>query len=381
MLKRKKCIVGIDYGYSSIRAAEVELAADGTHRLLKWGTVETPEGAVDCEGKVLDPARLAAGLRQVLKESGITTRKAVTMIPAAGLVIRNFIMPAMDLVELREAAIWEGSQYMPFPVEEAAYDIIPISQKNSEHGSDTEVILIAAHAPDVEALMQAFHLAKLEIVGIDAGPLALARGVGVGKVDPQNLPPRQIIDDPLGEAAATGYGVEGGISEAIIDLGSGTTDVAIFRDAYIRVSRSFTIGGCRFEERIAERLGLELATARQIKFTRAGINVDGIVPLGDDEETKIGQAVQEVAEEMVEEIQRSLDYYRAQNGWIPIDRIIVTGAGVKMPGMVEYLSHILGAQIELADPLHNFDRVDNFPSDVEAYAGAIGLALWKVDTA
>ncbi|GEM_PF-5895427 len=380
MFKRTKRIVGLDYGYATIRAAEVELAADGSYRLLKWGTVPTPEGALDNEGKVLDPARLAAGLKEVLRESGITTKKVVTMIPAAGLVIRNFIMPFMDVVELREAAIWEGSQYLPYPVEETTYDIIPIYYQNPEQSSDAEVILIAAHSPEVERLMQAFHQAKLEVVGIDAGPLALARALGIGKVDPQNLPPRQIIDDPLGEAAATGYGIDGGISEAIIDLGSGTTDVAIFRDAYIRISRSFTIGGCQFEERIAERLGLELGEAHQIKLTKASINVDGIVPLGDDEETKIGQAVQEVAEEMVEEMQRSLDYYRAQNGWIPIDRIVVTGAGVRMPGMVEYLHNILGVQIELADPLQNLVRADNFPSDVEAYSGAIGLALWKVNT-
>src|SRR5690554_6131607 len=109
MFKRKKRMVGLDCGYSAIRAVEIELATDGSARLVKWETVPTPAGALDYEGKVLDPALLATGLKEVLHKSGIATKKAVTMIPSAGLVIRNFIMPFMDLVELREAAIWEGS--------------------------------------------------------------------------------------------------------------------------------------------------------------------------------------------------------------------------------------------------------------------------------
>ncbi|MBO8127082.1 MAG: type IV pilus assembly protein PilM, partial [Firmicutes bacterium] len=375
---RAKKVVGLDYGYHHIQAVEVELKGGGA-RLTKWGAARMPSDAIDIEGRVLDPTLFAQGLKSALQEAGIKTRRVVTMVPAASLVVRSILMPNMTSDELYEAAKWEAAQQLPYPIEEAVYDFVPVKQKKNDQMQDTELLVLATRADQVEGIVKACQLAGLELLGIDAGPLALARAVGIGKTDISTYPPRQIIDDPLGEAAAVGYelGLDS-ISEAIIDLGSGTTDVSIFRDGYLRVARSFTIGGSKFDEKLAERLGVSLEEARHIKWTEAHLNADGIVPLGKDRASLIAQSIQEVAEEMLEEIQRSLDYYRAQNGWIPIDRIVVTGGGAKLSGMMEYLSNNLNSTVELANPLVNLGETDEFPANAEVYTLAVGLALWKV---
>lgn len=379
MFTSNKKIIGLDYGPRDLRVVEIEPNKESSPRLSKWAVADLPAGVVDAEGKVLAPRELAHAIKALLKSTKISTRRVVSMVPSAGLVVRNIVLPQMEPEELYEAAKWEAAQYLPFPVEEASFDFVPIKKDPSlAHLQDSEVLMIAAHVPEVEALVQALQGAGLELMALDAGPLALARAVGIGKISRNQYPPRQITDDPLGEAAVSYDYDTTSFSEAIIDLGHGTTDVSIFHDEYLRVNRSFTIGLDQFDQKIAEKLGVELEEAALIRANQARVNPDSIIPIGDDPETLVATAVQEVMEELLEEVQRSLDYYRAQNGWVPIDRVVVTGEGTKLRGMVECLSNSLGMTLEVANPLSSLEESDFFPIDIEVYSLAIGLALWEV---
>ena len=377
MFTTKRKYIGLDYGSHSLRAIELE-EANGTLNLSRWASAPVPPGAINAVGEVTDIGLLATTLKDFFRSAKLPMKQVVTMVPSSGLVIRNILLPQMEPEELREAAKWEAAQYLPYPIEEATYDLVSLQPLPFySQLPDSEVLLIAAHTPKIMALVEACQRAGLDLVGIDAAPLAMARAIGVGeKARQERYPPRQQSSDPLGETAA-GFEVDlTTFSEAIINLGYSTTDVSIFQNGGLRVNRSFTIGLANFDQKIMERLGVSWAEATHIRAVEARVDVAGIIPIGEEREIQITAAVQGVAEELLEEIQRSLDYYRAQNGWIPIDRVVVIGDGVKLHGLIEYLSNNLGVALEVGNPLVNLAPTDTFSPDIELYSTAIGLALW-----
>jgi type IV pilus assembly protein PilM len=83
---------------------------------------------------------------------------------------------------------------------------------------------------------------------------------------------------------------------------------------------------------------------------------------------------------LVDEIRSSLDFYRAQTPGAEVTRVLVTGGGSKMPGVLDLLRERVGASVE---PGHAFGKVqvrlgmdDETREDAEPLlAVAVGLAL------
>jgi len=67
---------------------------------------------------------------------------------------------------------------------------------------------------------------------------------------------------------------------------------------------------------------------------------------------RAGQVVRDRLAPLVEEIRGSLDYYLAQSQTSTIDRILVTGGGSRIAGLMERLQGQLGANVEPAHPLN-----------------------------
>ena len=111
-------------------------------------------------------------------------------------------------------------------------------------GRHLEMQLYTAFAPLVHtgAIERVARDLGLNLVAVAAEPFAIARSV-VG--DSQNS----------------------GLNAILIDIGGGTTDIAILRDGGLEATRSFAIGGCSFSQAIGRDLEIPYGRAEALKMT------------------------------------------------------------------------------------------------------------------
>ncbi len=110
-------------------------------------------------------------------------------------------------------------------------------------GRDLSIQLYTAFAPLVHigALEQVCKELELELVAVTAEPFAVARAV-------------------IGNDATTSF------SAILIDVGGGTTDIAIVNDGGVEGTKMFGIGGRSYTRTLANELGIDFEKAEKLKL-------------------------------------------------------------------------------------------------------------------
>jgi type IV pilus assembly protein PilM len=132
-------------------------------------------------------------------------------------------------------------------------------------------------------------------------------------------------------------------AEALVDVGASVTNIVVHQAGVPRFVRVLLMGGAHLTEALAERLGVPLEQAEQIKQST------GLVGAHDDEPA--GRALTSTGSAFVDEVRGSLDYYAAQSGAARIDRVVLSGGGSRLLGLDERLSAATRLPVEIARPL------------------------------
>ena len=95
-------------------------------------------------------------------------------------------------------------------------------------------------------------------------------------------------DRPVARAQGAELGAE--YSAIFIDIGGGTTDVAVVRNGGIEGTKMFALGGRAFTKRLGAVLGTSFAEAEQVKLDYSAGN------LADERQEKVKKALADDAE-------------------------------------------------------------------------------------
>jgi type IV pilus assembly protein PilM len=356
VLRFEQRVIGLDVGATTVKLVALRRGKDGPE-VLGAGAASLPEGAMNETG-VADSELVAGVIQEALAEARVEgrVRRAVAGIAGRYLTVRALTVPTMDHSELREAVKWEMAQYLPYPVEESVFDFVELGPGASS--GTIEVLSVTTRRTVVDGFIQAIELARLEPVALDAVPFALGR-VFVPEPDEYAAP-------GILQAAAA---LDGAAEEvvAVADLGADGTEISVFRRGRLRVSRSIPIGGARFTAAIAKELNLSRPDAEEAKIRGTAA---------------VGRAVEEVAAELAEELQRSLDYFRAQTHWLPVSRVHLTGGGARLRGLDRLLADHLGTRVDAGPPRETLPgRLGEAVAAGGVPPVALGLALWEVNRA
>src|SRR5690625_4381871 len=119
LFKPKVNAIGLEVGTSALKV--VELRAGNPPALASLALRPMPPGLIQ-DDQVVDEAGLAAEIRSLLSDAGISQRNVVTAVSNRQAITRNILLPRMSLQELDEAIKWEAERYIPFPIEEVVLD-------------------------------------------------------------------------------------------------------------------------------------------------------------------------------------------------------------------------------------------------------------------
>lgn len=422
MAKRLNSVLGIDIGSRTIKVAEMRFhGRQPVVTALGYG--DTPEGAVD-QMQIYDGDAVAETIKKICAEIGATIPDVVASVAGQKSVLVRVVsdVPA-DIKddELRQHMEWEKERSNPFNEDvEMSYQrlegtnvapdkaqvLIALAPKTSVRGIVALVKKAGkkAYAIDVEALSLARDLAvgyesELQhkaVCVVDIGHLST--GINIYK-DSYLQMPRQVPmgGDMFTRALADGLQITTQEAEALKEesltipegaaSGPGLNPFDINAPATgMNPFDSGTTGGetQQFQpynpfadpnepvNPFAEP-GAEEVAAVPPPGELAVPETASPVPSEDPVATQRFNAIAGVLDQLVEEIRRSVDYYRSQGG--SVDLIYLAGGGSKIPGLAAFLERSLGMDTMLLDPLKGLDFQPKKPDALNGSSGKQEFAV------
>jgi type IV pilus assembly protein PilM len=349
--------IGLDIGSHAVRAAEVKIGAKRP-TLQRYAQIELPAGAV-ADGEVVDATVVAAAIKRLWSSGKFSHKRVIVGVSSQRAIVRQADVPAMSDDELRTALKFEAQDLIPIPVEDAVLDFTTIDA-GLKGGDPSEpakmrILLAAAQKDMVKSHLSALKGAGLRPVAVDLGSLALLRAVASA--------PRT---DPGPERVAPT------VTEAVIAIRSSLTTIAVRENGLPRFVRVLKAGGDDIV-RLDPNHG-DAATGPQA----------GRPPLatGAGTITATRPAVEGSMKALIDDIRGSLDFYLAQADTDRVDRIVVTGSGALIDGLLPRLQDALRHTVEFANPLADITigktglTQQELDEAIPYMVTPIGLALW-----
>jgi type IV pilus assembly protein PilM len=144
-------------------------------------------------------------------------------------------------------------------------------------------------------------------------------------------------------SAGSGFAVE---AEALVDIGASVTNIVVHQGGVPRFVRILLMGGGDITDAVAERLGVPADQAESVKQATGLSSIPGQA-----EPHPANRAIEQTGSAFVEEVRGSLDYYAAQPGAARIGRVVLSGGGSRLTGLVERLTAATRLPVEVATPM------------------------------
>ncbi|MFP5257486.1 MAG: cell division protein FtsA [Acidobacteriota bacterium] len=377
-MARSELIVGLDIGTTKICVVVGELSPEGVDVVgigtspstgLRKGVVVNIEQTVQSIKKALEEAELMAGCEIRSVYAGI-----------AGSHIKGFNSHGVIAVKGGEV----GPRDIERVIDAAKAVAIPL---------DREVIHILPQefiVDDQRGIADPLGMAgvRLEVrVHIVTGAVTSAQNI-IRSCHRAGLDVSDIVLESLASSKAVLTGEEREIGVALVDLGGGTTDLAIFANDSIKHTAVLALGGTNLTNDIAFGLRTPMASAEKIKI-KYGCALAEMVPkddvievmsVGGREPRRLSrQVLAEICEPRVEEMLALVDQELIRSGMK--NQI---GAGVVLTGGTALIEGIqeLGEQIfNLPTRIGYPDKVGGLKDVVNSpmYATAVGLLMYGAE--
>ena len=332
----KDLVVGLDIGTAKVMAVVAEVMPDGELRIAGLGSA--PAHGLK-RGVVVNIDATVQSIQQALKEAEMMADCKITRVYTGitGSHIRGQNSTGMVIVRDKEVTPVDVTRV----VETAKAINIPNDQRLLL--VEPQEFVIDGHEVKEPIGMSG---GRLEVrVHIVTGAQSAAENI-VKCVRRCGLEVEQLVLNPSASSHAVLTEDEKDLGVALVDIGAGTTDVAIFTDGSIRHTAVIPIAGdlitsdiamaLRTPTKDAEEIKVEYGVAKQLL---ADPNEQLEVPgLGDRPPRMLSrQALAGVIEPRIEEIYSLVHQVIRESGYEELlsSGIVITGGAAVMPGMVE----------------------------------------------
>ena len=375
----KNLIVGLDIGTSKVAALVAELRPDGTLEMLGLGSHDS-KGLK--KGVVVNIEATVAAIQRALEEAELMAdcKIASAFTGIAGSHIRSFNSTGMVAVKDKEVSPVDVER----AIETARAVNIPTDQQIL-HVLRQEFIIDGQEDVREPVGMSGVRLeVKVHIV---TGAVSAAQNI-VKCVRRCGLDVNDLILQPLASSRAVLSEDEKDLGVCLVDIGGGTTDLAVFTHGAIRHTAVIPIAGDQITNDIAMALRTPTAEAETIK-RRHGVALRQLadpnemieVPgIGERPPRALSrQTLAEVIEPRAEELFALVQQVLRESGHEELlsSGIVLTGGSAVMQGMVELGEEIFHMPVRIGVPRYAGGLADVVRSP--RYATAMGLLYEGVE--
>ncbi len=369
-------IVGLDIGTSKVVAIvgeikpndEIEIVGIGSHpsRGLKKGAVVNIESTVQSIQRAVEEAELMAGCEINSVHAGIAGSHIRSLNSHGIVAIRDKEVTHNDVDRVIDAA-----RAVAIPADQKILHILP-----------QEFII-----DEQEGIQEPVGMSGVRLetrVHMVTGAVSAAQNI-VKCVRRCGLE----VDDLILEQLSSSYAVlsddEKELGVCLVDIGGGTTDIAVFAEGSIRHTAVIPIAGDQVTNDIAVALRTPTQHAEEIKIKYAcaltqlasGGETIEVPSIGDRPPRRLSrQTLAEVVEPRYEELLILVQGELRRSGFEPLIAagVVVTGGSSKMEGLIELGEEVFHMPVRLGVPQYVTGLADVVRNPI--YATGVGLLLF-----
>jgi type IV pilus assembly protein PilM len=352
----------LDLGTRALKYVILKKTARGL-KLIHCGIRPIPKASIDANEED-QSALLSQLLQQTLKSKKLRNTLLTTAVSGLEVMFHNVRVPKMARKELKQAIPWACRKDLPFPLESSVieFKIIADSQKNSDGKLD--VLVIAAQQSLVSKHLNVLTNAQVTPAKVSTVPVALWNLF--------RLAVKRDIEKCY----------------AVIDIGAASSHIVIINNGQLEFAREITIASDDFSEALTgsifidgKEISLSGDRADQIK-REYGFPVEG-----DEGFTEEGIPLKEISvmmgpvlERLVNEIQRTIEFYKEKFRIEDVEKIFLTGGGSFIKNLCPNLARELNSKVEILNPFEiiSTKKIAN-QEELEKlgprFAVSVGLAL------
>lgn len=371
-----RIVVGLDIGTSKIVAIIAKIIDDTRVEIvglghkpsqgLKKGVVINIESTVSAIQAAIDEAELMAGSKVSAVYAGIAGSHIKSLNSHGIVAIKEKEVTAGDVERVIDAA-----KAVAIPADQKILHVLPQEFIIDNQDGIREPIGMAGVRLE----------AKVHLV---TGALSAAQNIAKC-VQRCGL----VVNDVILEQLASSFSVltedEKDLGVCLVDIGGGTTDIAVFTEGAIRHTAVIPIAGdqvtndiavaLRTPTQYAEDIKVRYACAlRQLADSDEVIEVPGV---GDRDSRELSrQALAEVVEPRYEELLGLVYAELQRSGFEELcaSGIVLTGGSAKMEGVVELAEEVFHMPVRLGEPQNIFGLVDVVCNPI--HATGVGLVMY-----
>jgi cell division protein FtsA len=373
--RKDTVIVGLDIGTTKICAIVgnvteegIDIVGIGTSpsRGLRKGVVINIESTVASIRKAVEEAELMAGCEIKSVYAGIAGGHIKGFNSQGIIAIKNREVSTEDVKRVIDAA-----KAIAIPMDREVIHILP-----------QEFII-----DDQDGIREPLGMSGVRLearVHIVTGAVASAQNI-IKSCMRAGLDVADIVLEQLASSEAVLSAEEKELGVALIDIGGGTTDIAIFIDGAIKHTSVLSLGGNQMTNDIAVGLRTPMAEAEKIK-QKYGCCLSSMV--GKDETIEVPsvggrkprvlsrQLLAEILEPRVQEIFDLVNREIIKSGYEDViaSGVVITGGSTILEGMPELAEQVFNLPVRRGVPTNIGGLIDVVNSPV--YATGVGLVVY-----
>ena len=375
MAKKHSIVVGLDIGTSKVCAVVGEMTDEGVEIIglgsqasqgLRKGVVINIESTVSAIKKAIEEAGLMAGC----EINSVVTGMAGSHIKAFnshGIVaVKNKEVSQRDLERVMDAA-----KAVAIPMDQEILHVLPQDYIIDDQDGIKEPLGMSG--------------VRLEArVHLVTGAMTATQNI-IKCCSRAGLNVADLVLMPLAAAEAVLSEEERDLGVAVVDIGSGTTDLNVFHDGAVKYTAVLPIGGNHVTSDITAGLRTPFADAERIKLrfgmakaamVRDDERVEVPSAAGKSERTVSRQILCEIIEPRMDEVFQIVRREIAKSGYEEslASGVVMTGGAMLLAGAIEMAEETFGMPTRLGTPKQVGGLVDIISSPI--YAASVGLVIY-----
>jgi len=374
MAKKNSIVVGLDIGTSKVCAVIGEMSEQGVEIIgvgshpsqgLRKGVVINIEGTVNSVKKAVEEAGLMAGCEIHTVFTSISGGHIKAFNSHGIVAVKNKEVTQRDLERVIDAA-----RAVAIPMDRDVLHVLPQDYVIDDQDGIREPLGMSGVRLE----------AKVHIV---TGAATSAQNI-VKCCNRTGLNVAEMVLAPLAAAEAVLSDEERELGVVLVDVGGGTTDIAIYHDGAVKHTAVVGIGGNHVTNDIAAGLRTPFNDAERIKQRYGSakavmvpaserVEVPGVAGKGAGSVSR--QILCEIIEPRLDEIFELVQKEIVKSGFegALTSGIVITGGSMLLPGAVEMAERSFGLPVRLGLPAHVRGLVDIIRNPT--YATGVGLVL------
>ncbi|MBC8288605.1 MAG: type IV pilus assembly protein PilM [Nitrospinae bacterium] len=365
-LAKSEKSIGLDIGFHDIKVVEL-IRNDQGFQVTKFAIREIPSEILQQKDRT---GLLGDMIKDMLSDAKIKGSSIYISVTGHNVIIRNASLPKMPPEELIEAAKWNAKEEVLFDLDKAVVDNYVMGETNKDGATLLDLLSVIVRGDVLDFIISIVKSAGLRPKGVTVVPIALW--------DYDNAV------NPQKPEVVTSY----------VDMGAERTRIYFVCDGRILFSREIPNGGKNLTACLVGEYELENGKTAIIDEVRAEQikKIFGYPAEDSDGKTEEGVPLKLIRERLepilikqATEMDRSIEYFKNQYRKDSVDRLILSGGGVGLRGLYQFLKETLDLEIDRCNVFMQASVQDDSISkeDMKLYGPSLtvaaGLALGQCD--